>query len=107
METREIRFVSRPDPEPVASNFKMVDVPLSDPGPGQALVRNLVMSVDPYMRTRMYDRPSYAPAWEVGQIAQGGVVGEVIVSNIPAWPVGTFVLSNAGWREHCILSGDR
>jgi NADPH:quinone reductase-like Zn-dependent oxidoreductase len=40
----------------------------------------------------------------VGQIAQGGVVGEVTVSNIPAWPVGTFVLSNAGWREHCILS---
>jgi NADPH-dependent curcumin reductase CurA len=68
-------------------------------------VRNLVMSLDPYMRTRMYDRPSYAPAWEVGQIAEGGVVGEVIVSNIPAWPDGTFVLSNAGWREHCILSG--
>jgi NADPH-dependent curcumin reductase CurA len=105
VKTREVRFVSRPVGQPSVENFEVADAELPEPGEGEALVRNLVMSLDPYMRTRMYDRPSYAPAWEVGQIAQGAVVGEVMVSNVPAWPVGTFVLSNAGWREHCILSG--
>lgn len=101
--TRQIWLVSRPSGEPVHDNFRLVHAELDDPGPGQVLVRNLVMSVDPYMRGRMNDAPSYAPPWRLDEPAQGGAVGEVIASADPEVPVGTVVLHNAGWREHALL----
>jgi NADPH-dependent curcumin reductase CurA len=81
----------------------MVHVQLQDPGPGQVLVRNLVMSVDPYMRGRMNDAASYAPPWQLDEPAQGGAVGEVVASADPEVAVGTVVVHNGGWREHALL----
>lgn len=101
--TRQIQLASRPYGEPTSDNFRLVHAELEDPGPGQVLVRNLVMSVDPYMRGRMNDAPSYAPPWRLDQPAQGGAVGEVIASANPDVVVGTLVLHNAGWREHALL----
>ncbi|MEO7124526.1 MAG: NADP-dependent oxidoreductase [Nakamurella sp.] len=101
--TRQIQLATRPYGEPIADNFRLVSAELADPGPGQVLVRNLVMSVDPYMRGRMNDAPSYAPPWQLDEPAQGGAVGEVVASADPTIAIGTLVLHNAGWREHALL----
>ena len=101
--TREIHLAARPHGLPTPADFRIVETVLPDPRPGEALVRNIVMSVDPYMRGRMNDAPSYAPPWQLDEAAQGGAVGEVIESAIPGLEPGTLVLHNAGWREHALL----
>ena len=97
--SREIRLASRPQGEPTADNFSFATVELPDPKPGEVLVRNVCMSVDPYMRGRMNDAKSYVPPFEIGKALQGGAVGRVVTSNDPSLPVGTHVLSMFGWRE--------
>ncbi len=99
----EIQLVARPRGEPVESDFQMVSTEVADPGPGQVLVRNLVMSVDPYMRGRMDDLPSYAPPWKLNQPADGGAVGEVVASQAAELPVGSLVVHGLGWREYALL----
>ncbi|MES1198509.1 MAG: NADP-dependent oxidoreductase [Pseudomonadota bacterium] len=96
---REIRLKNRPHGLPEPDNFELVAVDLPDPGPGEALVRNLWMSVDPYMRGRMYDRPSYVPPFPLGAALQGGAIGRVEVSNDPALKPGDLVESFNGWRD--------
>jgi NADPH-dependent curcumin reductase CurA len=100
---REIHLASRPHGEPTPENFRLVHTELPDPGPDQLLVRNLFMSVDPYMRGRMSDVPSYAPPWQVDRPAAGGAVGEVIASNVMERRVGSLVLHDAGWRDYALL----
>ncbi|MGC1303569.1 MAG: NADP-dependent oxidoreductase [Caulobacteraceae bacterium] len=97
--SREVHLVSRPEGLPQASNFEIAAVELPAPGEGEVQVRNLFMSVDPYMRGRMYDRPSYAPPFKVGEAMQGGAVGEVTASNSSAFRPGDLVSSMLGWRE--------
>ncbi len=71
------------------------------------LVRNTVMSVDPYMRGRMDDRPSYVPPFQVGAALDGGAVGEVVVSKSDNVATGTQVLHGFGWREYAVLPAKR
>ena len=97
--SREIRLASRPQGEPTANNFSFATVELPDPKPGEVLVRNVCMSVDPYMRGRMNDAKSYVPPFEIGKALQGGAVGRVEASNDAKLPVGTHVFSMFGWRE--------
>src|SRR5215218_6517574 len=97
--SREVRLKSRPEGMPQLENFEVASVELPDPGPGEVQVKNLFMSVDPYMRGRMYDRPSYVPPFQIGEALQGGCIGEVIASNSPDVPVGALVQSMLGWRE--------
>jgi NADPH-dependent curcumin reductase CurA len=104
--SREIRLKSRPEGMPTQKNFELADVTVADPGPGEVLVRNHYMSVDPYMRGRMYDRKSYVPPFQIGAVLDGGAVGEVIASNSDALPVGSFVQSGFGWRE-CFTANPR
>jgi NADPH-dependent curcumin reductase CurA len=87
---------------PSADTFaiEVVDVPA--PGPGQVLVRNDVLSVDPYMRGRMNDAPSYVPPFEVGKVMDGGAVGTVVEANDAALDVGTVVSHGQGWREYAV-----
>jgi NADPH-dependent curcumin reductase CurA len=101
--SREIQLAARPLGEPVESDFRMVTTEVPDPGPGEVLVRNLVMSVDPYMRGRMNDVPSYAPPWRLDQPADGGAVGEVVASEAAELPVGSLVLHGLGWREYALM----
>jgi hypothetical protein len=103
--SREIRLKERPMGLPSASNFELASVTLRDPGPGEALVRNLWMSVDPYMRGRMYDRPSYVPPFQIGEALQGGAIGRVEASNDPNLRPGDLVESMMGWREAFVASG--
>jgi hypothetical protein len=101
----EIRLAARPQGWPTEENFEIAEVPVATPGPGQVLVRNTVLSVDPYMRGRMDDRPSYVPPFQVGKALEGAAVGEVVASADPDRPVGATVLHMAGWREYALLPG--
>ena len=74
--SREIRLKSRPVGIPKKSDFELAEVTVPQIGGNQLLVRNLYMSVDPYMRGRMIDRKSYVPPFQVGQVLEGGSVGE-------------------------------
>jgi NADPH-dependent curcumin reductase CurA len=97
--TREIRLASRPRGWPTATDFTLTSVetpPLAD---GQVLVRNLYMSVDPYMRGRMNDVPSYVPPFQIGQPLEGAAVGEVIESRAAGLNPRDIVTSMRGWRE--------
>ena len=99
VESREIRLVSRPIGEATLNNFAFASVDVPDPGPGEVLVRNICMSVDPYMRGRMNEGKSYVPCFQIGKPLEGGAVGRVVASGDEKFPVGTFVLSMYGWRE--------
>ena len=98
----EIRLASRPTGMPTLENFELVQVPMPQPEPGQVLVRNLVMSVDPYMRGRMNDVKSYVPPFQLGQALDGGAVGEVVRSRSDQLSPGDLVLHGLGWREHAV-----
>ncbi len=104
--TREIHLASRPDGKPTLDNFRTVEVDLPDLDDGQVLVRNTIMSVDPYMRGRMNDVKSYVPPFQIDQPLDGGAVATVIESRVEQLPVGTTVTHGLGWREHAILAGD-
>ncbi|MDN5892618.1 MAG: NADP-dependent oxidoreductase [Nocardioides sp.] len=101
--TREIHLASRPTGWPTHDNFRTVTTELDDPAPGQVLVRNTVMSVDPYMRGRMNDSKSYVPPFALDAPLEGGAVGEVIASASDEVSVGDVVLHAFGWREHALL----
>ena len=80
MMSREIRLASRPDGLPSTANFSLAQTELNTLQEQQVLVRNLFMSVDPYMRGRMNEGPSYVAPFELGMPLNGGAVGEVIES---------------------------
>ena len=100
---REIRLASRPVGEPDATNFELVPASVPAPDDGQVLVRNTWMSVDPYMRPRMDDVPSYIRPFEVGSVLEGSAVGEVIASRSDEIPVGTEVSHFLGWHEYAVV----
>ncbi|GAA2797373.1 NADP-dependent oxidoreductase [Crossiella cryophila] len=101
--TREIHLTARPAGAPGQEHFTITEVDLPDPGPGQILVRNTWLSVDPYMRGRMNAGESYIGAFPVGGPLQGHAVGEVLHSAAPEIPVGATVVHFDGWREHALL----
>lgn len=103
--SREIRLKRRPVGLPSAEDFELATVTLADPGPGEVTVRNLYMSVDPYMRGRMVDRKSYVPPFALGETLNGGAVGQVVQSNGGQLGTGTYVLHGLGWREAFISDG--
>jgi NADPH-dependent curcumin reductase CurA len=96
----EIRLVSRPNGLPTAANFTLARTELEPLQDQEVLVRNLFMSVDPYMRGRMNDGKSYVPPFELGKPLDGGAVGEVIESRAKEFKPGDAVTSNFGWREY-------
>ncbi len=102
--SREIRLAARPRGLPTADNFTLAQVELPPLEDGQVLVRNLFMSVDPYMRGRMNDRKSYVPPFELGKPLDGRAVGEVIESRAQGFKPGDAVTSNFGWREYFVAS---
>ena len=104
MQSRQIQLKSRPQGLPKPENFQLAEVELAAPGPGEALVRNHFISVDPYMRGRMNDTKSYVPPFQIGQAMEGGAVGEVLESTDPSLSKGDVVLSNYGWRDTFVAS---
>ncbi|MFN2462203.1 MAG: NADP-dependent oxidoreductase, partial [Candidatus Velthaea sp.] len=81
MRGREIQLAARPHGEPKDSDFRLAEVEVPEPGPGEVLVRNQWMSVDPYMRGRMNDAKSYVPPFQIDAPMDGGAVGEVVAAH--------------------------
>jgi NADPH-dependent curcumin reductase CurA len=104
MSSREIHLASRPKGIPTAANFTLARTELEPLQDQQVLVRNLFISVDPYMRGRMNAGKSYIPPFELGKPLDGGAVGEVIESRAKEFKAGDAVTSNFGWREYFISS---
>jgi NADPH-dependent curcumin reductase CurA len=105
--SREIHLAVRPHGSPGLDAFSWVDRPVSDPAPGEVVVANTYLSVDPYMRGRMDDVPSYIPRWPVGAPLDGAAVGVVVASEAPALPVGTAVEHQLSWREVAVGPAER
>ncbi|UUY47707.1 NADP-dependent oxidoreductase [Streptomyces yangpuensis] len=102
--SREWHIVRRPQGWPVAEDFALREVPVNaEPAAGRILVRNLHMSVDPYMRGRMNDVKSYIPPFQLDRPMEGGAVGEVVASSAEGFAVGDHVLHGLGWREYAEL----
>ena len=107
MKSREVQLMSRPDGMPSRNDFKIVETETGDPGSGEVVVRNLFMSVDPYMRGRMRDGKSYVPPFQIGETMDGGAIGQVVTSESEGLSEGDYVLSSFGWREAFRCAGDR
>jgi NADPH-dependent curcumin reductase CurA len=100
---REVQLVRRPRGWPVPDDAEVVETELPEPADGEVLVRNVLMSVDPYMRGRMNDVASYVPPYPLHGPMDGGAVGEVVASRAAELPVGSVVLHGKGWREYAVL----
>lgn len=94
---------SRPEGLPTSDNFELKDVDLPAVDDGLVHVRNLWLSVDPYMRGRMNESKSYIPPFQIDAPMEGGAVGEVIASNADGFAKGDLVLHMAGWRDEAVL----
>jgi len=105
VKSKEVRLKSRPVGMPQASDFEIAETEIGQPGDGEVLVRNIWMSVDPYMRGRMYDRQSYVPPFQIGKPLEGGAIGQVVASNADSVKVGDYVQSMLGWREYFVAKG--
>jgi NADPH-dependent curcumin reductase CurA len=97
---------SRPVGLPTDDNFDIQSVPVTAPGADEMLLRTLWLSLDPYMRGRMSDRKSYAKPLEIGDVITGGVVCQVVASNIDDFPVGTIVSGMYGWQSYALAKAD-
>jgi len=103
--SREIRLKSRPAGMPDEGNFELVATHIPEPRDGEVLVRNIYMSVDPYMRGRMNERKSYVPPFELGKPLEGHCVGKIIASRSDLFNPGEWVQSMFGWREYYLSNG--
>lgn len=102
---QRVVLASRPHGEPNPSNFRLEPFDLPKPGEGEVLLRTIWLSLDPYMRGRMSEGPSYAAPVPVDGVMEGGTVSEVIASNNPGFKAGDVVLAHAGWQTHAISDG--
>jgi NADPH-dependent curcumin reductase CurA len=100
---REWRLAARPHGTPTPADFTLAETPLPEPGPGQVLVRNLYLSVDPYMRGRMSEEKSYAAPYALGEAMHGRAVGRVVASSGDGLAPGDHVVHNLGWREYAVV----
>src|SRR5215211_4619957 len=100
---RAWHLTSRPQGLPSQENFALREIELPPLGPGMVRVRNLWLSVDPYMRGRMNDVKSYVPAFQVGEPMEGGAIGEVVESNADELKPGDLVQHMAGWRDEAVV----
>ena len=97
----------RPVGAPTPEDFEIVETPVPEPAEGQVLVRARYLSLDPYMRGRMSDAPSYAKPVELGAVMEGRTAGEVVASRDPRFRPGDLVAGGYGWQRFSAVSGDR
>src|SRR2546426_215224 len=97
---RRITLAARPVGLPQESDFALDEVEIGSPQPGEALVRTLWASVDPYQRGRMSEARSYAKSLEVGDVITSVNLGEVVESKDPRFSPGDLVVGQLGWQEY-------
>src|SRR5213075_2432656 len=97
---KKVVLASRPVGPVTESNFRVEESAVPKPAEGEVLVRNLWLSLDPYMRGRMSDAKSYVKGVEIGEVMVGQTVGEVLESRHPKLAVGDTVLTQLGWQHY-------
>jgi hypothetical protein len=102
---RRIVLASRPTGTPTPSSFRLEEGAVPVPAQGQVLLRTVYLSLDPYMRSRMGDAPSYAPSFAVGEALGGGTVSRVAASLHPGFQVGDWVAGSTGWQDYALSDG--
>ncbi len=107
MNNKEIRLASRPTGVPTLDNFQFVDTDTPSINDGEVLLRTLYISVDPYLRGRMREGKSYVAPFEVGQVIESGVVGEVVESKSPNLKPGDVVSGYLNWRQFNRANADQ
>src|SRR4051794_37756020 len=105
MENKRVVLASRPSGWVTEANFRVESVPVPKPKDGEVLVRNLWLSLDPYMRGRMNDVKSYAAKQELDQVMVGQTVGEVVESRSDKYKKGDCVLTPFGWQQYGCSDG--
>ena len=105
MENKRVLLASRPTGWVTEANFRLDSVPVPEPKDGEVLVKNLWLSLDPYMRGRMNDTKSYAAKQEIDAVMVGGTVGEVIESKNPKFKPGDKVVGMFGWQQYGCSDG--
>ncbi len=100
-----IVLASRPDGAPTKDNFRLEEAAMPVPTEGQVLLRSIYLSLDPYMRGRMSDAPSYAPPVNIDEVMVGGTVCRIAESRNPAFEVGEWVLGYIGWQHFAVSDG--
>jgi NADPH-dependent curcumin reductase CurA len=107
MKNRQWRLASHPRGEAQLETWSLHEAPVPTPGPGQILVRTQWLSMDPYMRGRISPSTNYTKGVAIGEVMQGGGVGEVVTSNHPDWKPGDIAEAMGfGWQEYAVLSPD-
>ncbi|WKZ91325.1 NADP-dependent oxidoreductase [Chimaeribacter arupi] len=104
---RQLVLASRPHGAPTADNFRLEQHPLPEAAEGELLLRTVYLSLDPYMRGRMSDAPSYAAPVEIGEVMTGGAVSKVVTSRHPDFQEGDWVLGTTGWQDYSVMPGDK
>lgn len=102
---RQLILAQRPKGAPDANTLRLIESPLPVPASGQMLLRTEYLSLDPYMRGRMSDAPSYAAPVEIGGVMVGGTVARVVTSNVEGFAAGDWVLSYNGWQDYALSDG--
>lgn len=102
---RQIVLASRPDGAPIEDNFRLNKSTIPSPKEGEILLRTIYLSLDPYMRGRMSDKPSYAPPVEIDEVMVGATVCQVAVSKHPDFQAGDWVLGYNGWQDYALSDG--
>ncbi len=100
---RKIVLASRPEGRPMPENFRLEEAPLAEPADGEILCRTIYLSLDPYMRGRMNEGPSYARPVGIGEVMEGGTVGQVIRSRLRGYAEGDLVVGRGGWQSFATL----
>lgn len=102
---RKVVLKSYPKGAPGADNFEIVEDAIPTPGPGEALVRAIYLTVDPYMRGRLRPGPSYAEPQKVGEVMIGEIAGQIVESNAEGFAKGDYVTAHTGWQTHGVADG--
>ncbi|MGJ7510927.1 NADP-dependent oxidoreductase [Variovorax sp. GT1P44] len=102
---RQVRLKSRPTGIPQAEHFEIVDAPVTSPGPGQVLVRNIWLSVEPAMRGWVSAVANYSEPVAIGAVMRAFAAGRIVESKDPAWPVGAAVTGLFGWQDYAAVDG--
>jgi NADPH-dependent curcumin reductase CurA len=98
----QLRLRARPNGRIEAANFDLVEETIPEPGPGEALVRVLYLSLDPTNRIWMSDREQYMAPVDIGDVMRGGGIGLVLKSKSPRYREGDRVIGLTGWQDYCI-----
>jgi NADPH-dependent curcumin reductase CurA len=105
VKNRRIVLAARPEGYPLPEHFRLEEVPVPSVGDGEVLIKNLYLSLDPYMRGRMSERASYARPVALGEVMVGGTVAEVVESRAEGYAPGDIVVGYGGWQDYTVVPG--